>query len=68
MRLFTRIVVRASALALSTALAVPAVPLLAPLVATPAYARSAPESFADLAEKLLPGVVNISTTQTVAAR
>ncbi len=28
-------------------------------------ARSAPESFADLAEKALPAVVNISTTQTV---
>ncbi len=32
-----------------------------------ASARSAPESFADLAEKSLPAVVNISTTQTVAA-
>jgi len=30
-------------------------------------ARPAPESFADLAEKLLPAVVNISTTQTVSA-
>src|SRR5262249_32881621 len=30
-----------------------------------AQARSAPDSFADLAEQLLPGVVNISTTQTV---
>ncbi|MFA6280195.1 MAG: DegQ family serine endoprotease [Bdellovibrionales bacterium] len=30
-----------------------------------AQARSGPESFADLAEKLLPAVVNISTTQTV---
>ncbi|HEX3952723.1 MAG TPA: DegQ family serine endoprotease [Stellaceae bacterium] len=30
-----------------------------------ANARSAPDSFADLAEKLLPSVVNISTTQTV---
>ncbi len=29
------------------------------------YARTAPESFAPLAEKLLPAVVNISTTQTV---
>jgi len=28
-------------------------------------ARSAPESFADLAEKLMPSVVNISTTQTI---
>lgn len=32
-----------------------------------AQARSAPDSFADLAEKLLPAVVNISTTQTVDA-
>jgi serine protease Do len=30
-----------------------------------AAARGAPESFADLADKLLPSVVNISTTQTV---
>ncbi len=29
----------------------------------PAIARAAPESFADLADKLLPAVVNISTTQ-----
>ncbi len=33
-----------------------------------AVARPAPQSFADLAEKLLPSVVNISTTQTVQAR
>ena len=40
---------------------------LAALVLGPvaAQARSAPDSFADLAETLLPGVVNISTTQTV---
>ncbi len=31
----------------------------------PANARSAPESFADLAEKLLPAVVNISSSQVV---
>jgi serine protease Do len=37
--------------------------IAAPSVVTPAYARAAPESFADLAEKLLPSVVNISTTQ-----
>ncbi|CAN0105557.1 unnamed protein product, partial [Discosporangium mesarthrocarpum] len=30
---------------------------------TPAEARGAPDSFADLAEKLLPSVVNISSTQ-----
>ena len=28
-------------------------------------AQAVPESFADLAEKLMPSVVNISTTQTV---
>ena len=31
--------------------------------AMPAFARGVPGSFADLAEKLLPSVVNISTTQ-----
>jgi serine protease Do len=31
----------------------------------PAMARPAPDSFADLAAKLLPSVVNISTTQTL---
>lgn len=36
--------------------------LAAPLAA---QARGAPESFADLAEKLLPSVVNIATTQMV---
>ncbi|MGB0683947.1 MAG: DegQ family serine endoprotease [Magnetovibrionaceae bacterium] len=35
------------------------------LAANAAHARSAPDSFADLAERLLPSVVNISTTQTV---
>jgi serine protease Do len=38
------------------------------LFSSPAVARSAPDSFADLAAKLLPAVVNISTSQTVAAR
>jgi serine protease Do len=33
-----------------------------------AQARAAPESFADLAERLLPTVVNIATTQTVETR
>ena len=36
--------------------------ILSPLLAE---ARSTPESFADLAEKLLPAVVNISTTSVV---
>ena len=31
-------------------------------------AQNAPNSFADLAEKLMPSVVNISTTQTVVSR
>jgi serine protease Do len=35
------------------------------LAVTPALSRSAPDGFADLAAKLLPAVVNISTTQTV---
>ncbi len=38
---------------------------LALLVPWPAAAREAPETFADLAEQLLPSVVNISTTQVV---
>ncbi len=38
---------------------------LAIAVSFAAQARSAPESFADLAEKLLPSVVNIATTQMV---
>jgi serine protease Do len=37
----------------------------AALVPAPALARPAPDSFADLAQQLLPSVVNISTTQTV---
>ena len=31
-------------------------------------AKSAPDSFADLAEKLMPSVVNISTTTTITTR
>ena len=34
----------------------------------PATARSAPDSFADLAQKLLPAVVNISTTSATKAQ
>jgi len=44
-----------------------AIGLAAPILAPPALARAVPESFADLAERLLPSVVNISTTQTVVA-
>ncbi len=42
--------------------------LLAPFTVTPAQARSAPDSFADLAANLLPAVVNISSLQAVQAK
>ena len=58
------ILFRAAALALSTALVAPV--SLRP--AAPAYARPAPDGFADLAARLLPGVVNISSSQTVTAK
>ena len=64
MRLPTPRILRVSALALAAVIAMPVVPLLP----AAAQARSAPESFADLAAKLLPSVVNISTSQTVTAR
>lgn len=38
------------------------------MASIPANARSAPDSFADLAEELLPAVVNISTTQVIEGR
>ncbi len=41
--------------------------LAGPLLAGPALARPAPDSFADLAGKLLPTVVNIATSQTLKA-
>ena len=53
------------ALALVFALA-GALPL--PPLVPPAAARSAPDSFADLAQRLLPAVVNISTRANVQAR
>ncbi len=56
--------VRAGIAALALTFAVPVLPVFPAI----AQARSAPESFADLAAKLLPAVVNISTSQTVAAR
>ena len=34
-------------------------------ISTSSYSKSVPASFADLAERLMPSVVNISTTQTV---
>jgi len=39
--------------------------LSALILPTPAVARAAPESFADLAEQVLPAVVNVSTTQVI---
>jgi serine protease Do len=45
--------------------AIPFVLGLLALAASPAFARGAPDSFADLAQKLLPAVVNIATTQKI---
>jgi serine protease Do len=57
---------RSTSLACRAAGAAVALLLIVPLiVCAPAAARPAPDSFADLAEKLLPAVVNISTTQTL---
>jgi len=39
--------------------------VLLAFTAAPASARTAPESFAELADRLLPAVVNVSTTQVV---
>ena len=50
---------RVATVVLAVAVALAAVPM----AGVPARARTAPQSFADLAEKLLPAVVNISTTQ-----
>jgi serine protease Do len=65
MRLFRSVPARSALLGLSLLIAVPAV---APLAPAPAVARAAPESFADLAERLLPAVVNVSTSQAVSQR
>ncbi len=56
---------RAALLAAALTLVAPAAPWLAP---APAAARDALASFADLAAELLPGVVNISSSQKVQAR
>ena len=58
-------VARAALLGASFTLVTPV--LLSPLV-PPAAARSAPDSFADLAARLLPAVVNVSSTQNVTAK
>jgi serine protease Do len=55
---------RAAVLALSALTAAPACVLMA----APAIARPAPDSFADLAAKLLPAVVNISSSSSVHAK
>jgi serine protease Do len=39
--------------------------VVAAALVSAAWAKPAPDSFADLAQKLLPAVVNISTTQTI---
>jgi serine protease Do len=64
MRLYRSTVARAVLLGASLALAVP------PLALAPetAVARPAPDSFADLAQKLLPAVVNVSSSQVIASR
>jgi serine protease Do len=59
MRLKTRLATCAGAALLAASLTLPMAPA--------ALAQPAP-SFADLAERLLPGVVNISSSQTVTAR
>ena len=59
MRLLRSTVARAALLGVSFAMIMP-LPV-APLV-HPAAARSAPDSFADLAARLLPAVVNVSST------
>ena len=51
--------------AFSRAVAVAAVLAFGTVLAQPAVARDAPDSFADLVDKLLPTVVNITTTQNV---
>jgi len=63
MRLFRSPVARAALLGVSFALVTPALPVM-----HPAIARSAPDSFADLAARLLPAVVNVSSTQNVTAK
>ena len=70
MLLSTLHVRRAAALLLGLALTAAPVTLprgLDVVALNRAAARPAPDGFADLAEKLLPSVVNVSTTQTVKA-
>ncbi len=53
---------------LAAALALPLAAVPAILAAPPAAARPAPDSFADLAAKLLPAVVNVSSSANIEAR
>jgi serine protease Do len=62
MRRPTRLAPRIAALVVAGALMLPTT------IPTVADARAAPDSFADLATRLLPGVVNISSSQSVQAR
>jgi len=66
MRLPRSATFRAALLGVSAVLAMPLAAGL-PMVA-PAAARDAPQSFADLAARLLPAVVNVSSTQLVTAQ
>jgi serine protease Do len=65
MRRIVHCPIRATALVLALAFAIP---LAAVVPAGPAFARPAPDSFADLAAKLLPAVVNVASSTTVTAR
>lgn len=65
MRLFRSAPARSALIGLSLLVAVPAA---VPMAVGPAMARSAPDSFADLAARLLPAVVNVSSSQTVPQR
>jgi serine protease Do len=65
MRLIRHRTARAATVALAVAFAMP---LAIGVPVAPSIARPAPDSFADLAARLLPAVVNISSTQAVQAR
>jgi serine protease Do len=65
MRLFRSTTARAVLLGASTLLAAP---LVSAVPTAPAIARPAPDSFADLAARLLPAVVNVASSTTVTAR
>src|ERR1051326_800258 len=65
MRLISRTARSAATIGLCLTLAVPLSVSIRP---EPAIARGAPDSFADLAAKLLPAVANVSTTQSLTAK